>query len=209
LILLASVSAGSCTKEDEAAEPPQASTQAVQVAPKPAAPPPPAPPKEPDEFAEVRARQAAEGGAVNYKKFSAVLVDKLGPFKAANPLEGVNEAVAPGVVLTTGIRQYRAGERLLIITIADAFVHRVAARLKGEPPAQGEPELGAIRTATIGEYPAVFGWIEDLHESLAHVLVGERVVDLRIVGATRPDDAEKVARLLKFDVLRKLTPDPH
>jgi hypothetical protein len=210
LILLACVAAGCSKRDSSPAESPPAPEKAAELVrsatPEPA-PNPTLAPKEPDEFAPIRASQAAQGGPVNYKKFAVVLPDRLGPFRASSVLEGANEELAPGVVFSTGIRHYRAGQRLLIVTIADAFVNRVAPRLKGEKPAEGEPELGTTRSGKIGDYPALFGWIEDLRESKAFVLVGERVVEVRVVGAERAEDAEKAARLLKLDALRALRPE--
>lgn len=162
--------------------------------------------QEPPAVKALRARQSAQGGPVHYKEFGKLLVDELGPFRAAHALEGENQEIAEGAVLATAIRQYRDGERLLIVTVTDTFVHQVAPRLKGEKPAPDEPALGVVRSGKVGKYPAVFSWHQPSGESQTFVLVGERVVDVRVVGAKGADDSIEAANLLKLDLLSTLVP---
>jgi hypothetical protein len=203
LCLLTALAIGCSKSESKPADPAPKGQRARGKAPAAAN----AEAEEPANLKALRARQSAQGGPVHYKHFAKLLRDELGPFRAATALEGENEEIAEGVVLVTGTRQYRDGERLLIVTIADTFTHQLAPRLKGEKPARDEPALGVVKSGKVGKYPAVFSWHQPSGESQTFVLVDERVVDVRIVGAKGADDSIEVANLLSLDVLPTLVPE--
>lgn len=203
LCLLTALSIGCSKSESKPAEPLRKGAQGATKGPARAS----SDEQEPPTLKALRAHQRAQGGPVHYKQFAKLLVDELGPFRAVNAVEGENQEIAEGAVLVTAMRQYRDGERLLIVTIADTFTHHVAPRLKGESPARDEPALGVVKSGKVGKYPAVFSWHQPSGESQTFVLVGERVVDVRVVSAKGPDDSIEAANLLQLDVLPTLLPE--
>jgi hypothetical protein len=173
-------------------------------------PDPPPPPPEPEGVKQLRAAQAAQGGPLNFKQYAPLFPEKLGAFVPESPFEGINEKIAEGVVTATGTRSYRNGEQLAIITIADTFTHPVAPIMKGEAGEALKNELGIVnaRDGKIGKHPALLSWNEPAHESQVYMLVGDRLVDVRVHFTNDEKAAEKLAKLLKVDLLLKLRPEP-
>lgn len=208
--LLAGCSSGE--RETPKAKPSPAASAPAPLREEPKLPPtPPAPPPpEPEGLVKLRATQAAQGGPINYKQYAPLFPEQLGAFKAESPFEGINERIAEGVVTATATRSYRSGEQLAIVTVADTFTHPVAPIMKGEAGQALKDELGIAnsRDGKVGKFPALFSWNEPAHESQAYMLVGDRLVDVRVHFTGDDKAAEKIAKLLKLDLLLKLRPEP-
>lgn len=159
-------------------------------------------------LADLKAKQEAAGGPINWKQLVAFLPDQIGGFKASRDAEGMTQDLGNGAKMSSAHRAYKDGERSMRIAIGEAALSPALMMMKNNLKIDRDSSSGFTKTIEVAGHPALFSWDMKRAESSLQVLAGDRAIDLRINKATSAEDAQTIGKLLAIDELAKLKGEP-
>jgi hypothetical protein len=199
---------------DSPAKSPKASPLTATPPVAPAAPVASTPPaktsKDPSiAFAELKAKQEAQGGAIEWEQLVPLFPDRIGAFKAEGKVMGRTQDLGNGAKATMARREYKAGERSMHMAIGDSFLNPMASfGLKHNVKLDHADDAGFAKTSKLGDYPTLLSWKKASAVSQCIVLIDDRLLEVVVDKAHGPDEAEVIAKKISFSAIAKLRAKP-